>query len=104
MTELHMIKDEIQVKVRHEAHAVGVPGGRRCRMSGAGKKGAQQTTKTPIRMVSVIAPLHVGALADGAGAWQDRDPLNVEPGHEEHVDVERRHESQHGEEHGDRGR
>lgn len=45
-------------------------------------------------------PLHVGTLVDGASAWEDGDPLNVESGHEEHVDIERSHESQHGEEHG----
>lgn len=45
--------------------------------------------------------LHVGPLADGARAWEDRDSLNVQSGHEEHVDIERSHESQHGEEHGD---
>lgn len=46
-------------------------------------------------------PLHVGTLADGAGAREDSDPLHVKPGHEEHVDIEGGHESQHGEEHAD---
>lgn len=46
-------------------------------------------------------PLHVAALADGARTWQHGDPLHVQPGHEEHVDVERGHESHHGEGHAD---
>lgn len=45
--------------------------------------------------------LHVGPLLDGARTREDGNPLNVQPGHEEHVHIERSHERQHGEEHGD---
>lgn len=45
-------------------------------------------------------PLHVGTLADGPCAWEDSNPLNVKPRHQEHVDIERGHENQHSEEHG----
>lgn len=86
--------------MRHEAHAVGVLGAGDVEYQ-VQEEGGPADDEDPDQDGQRDRPLHVGALADGAGAWQDRDPLNVEPGHEEHVNIERRHESQYGEEHGD---
>ena len=93
-------EDEVHIKVRHETHAVWVLGTRDVEYQ-VQEEGGPADNKDPDQYGQGNRPLHVGALADGAATWQDRDPLNVESGHEEHVDVERRHESQHGEEHGD---
>ena len=93
-------EDEVHVEVGHEADAV--------RALGAGdveyqvqEEGRPADHEDPQQYGQRDRALHAGALAHGARAWQDRDPLRVESGREEHVDVERRHESQHGDEDGD---
>lgn len=47
------------------------------------------------------SPLHAGALGGHALDGQRRDALDVQAGEQEHVHVQRGHEQQHGEEHGD---
>lgn len=86
--------------MRHEAHTVWILGTRDVEYQVKEKRGPANN-KNPNQDGQGNRPLHVSALADGAGARQHGDPLNVKPGHEEHVDIQRGHESQHGEEHGD---
>lgn len=93
-------EDEVHVEVGHEAGAVGVPG--------AGdhedeveEEGRPAHHEHPEEDGEGDGALHVGPLMDGRVARQRRDPLHVQTCQQEHVDVQRRHEHQHGEEHGD---
>lgn len=93
-------QNEIQVKVRHEAHTVWILGTRDVEYQVEEEWGPADD-EDPNEYGQGNGTLHVGPLADGAGAREDGDSLDVQSGHEEHVDVERSHEGQHGEEHGD---
>lgn len=93
-------EDEVHVEVGHKAGAVGVPG--------AGdhedeveEKGGPAHHKHPKEDGEGDGAFHVGPLLDGRVARQCRDALHMQASQQEHVHVERCHEDQHGEEHGD---
>lgn len=93
-------EDEVHVEVRHEAGAVRVPG------AGDHEDEVEEERRPahhehPEEDGEGDGALHVGALVDGRVARQRRDALHVQARQQEHVDVQRRHEHQHGEEHGD---
>ena len=93
-------EDEVHGELGHEAGAVGVPwaGDHEDEVQ---EEGRPAHHKHPEQDGERDGALHVGALVNGRVAGQRRDALHVQPRQQEHVHVERGHQHQHGEEHGD---
>lgn len=93
-------EDEIHVEVRHEAHAVEVPGARN-HQDEVEEEGSPADDEDPQQDGQRDGSLHAGSLVDGVVAGEGGDALHVRARQHEHVAVEGGHDEQHGKEHGD---